>query len=206
MKYDCLGENECMNDCQCFLIGSKCTKKATCLCPSCSFGGRCQFTASRFSLSLDNILGYHIQPTSSLINQSNVIFIIIGLINGIFTMITFKNGKLRKVGCSLYLLGSSITTLIIIVLFALKFWILIFAQMSQISNRSFLNIQCLLLDYLLRIFIHMDQWLNACVACEKAITVIKGASFKKKKSIKVAKFTVILLVVFNIFTIIHEPL
>ncbi|CAF1165689.1 unnamed protein product [Adineta steineri] len=60
MKYDCLGENECMNDGQCFLIGSKCTKKATCLCPSCSSRGRSQFTASRFSLSLDNILGYHI--------------------------------------------------------------------------------------------------------------------------------------------------
>ncbi|CAF4232249.1 unnamed protein product, partial [Adineta steineri] len=186
MKYDCLGENECINDGQCFLIGSKCTKKATCLCPSCSYGGRCQFTASRFSLSLDNILGYHIQPSISLINQSNIIktsialniiFILIGLINGIFTMITFKNKKLREVGCGLYLLGSSITTLIIIVLFTLKFWILIFAQMSQISNRSFLNIQCLLLDYLLRIFIHMDQWLNACVACERAITIVKGASF-----------------------------
>ncbi|CAF1586561.1 unnamed protein product, partial [Adineta steineri] len=73
--------------------------------------------------------------------------------------------------------GSSITTLIIIFLFPLKFWIHSFAQMSQISNRSFLHIQCMLLDYFLRIFIHMDQWLNACVACERAITVVKGARF-----------------------------
>ncbi|CAF0839765.1 unnamed protein product [Adineta steineri] len=145
MKYDCLGENECMNDGQCFLIGLKC---------------------------------YYIQPSISLINQANII----------------------KTSIALNII------LIIIVLFTLKFWILIFAQMSQISNRSFLNIQCLLLDYLLRIFIHMDQWLNACVACERAITVIKGTRFDKQKSIKVAKFIIILLLILNIFTFIHEPL
>ncbi|CAF1102925.1 unnamed protein product [Adineta steineri] len=105
-----------------------------------------------------------------------------------------------------YLLGSSITTLIIIFLFPLKFWIHIFAQISQISNGSFLNIQCTLLDYFLRIFIHIDQWLNACVACERAITVVEGARFSKKKSKKVTKFIILLFLILNIFTFIHEPL
>ncbi|CAF4392117.1 unnamed protein product, partial [Adineta steineri] len=91
-----------------------------------------------------------------------------------------------------FLLSSSITTLIIIFLFALKFWIHIFAQISQISNGSFLNIQY--------------QWLNACVAYERAITVVKGARFSKKKSKKVTKFIIILLLIFNIFIFIHEPL
>ncbi|CAF4377288.1 unnamed protein product, partial [Adineta steineri] len=45
MKYDCLGENEYINDDPYFLIGLKCSKKATCLCPSCSYGKRCQFIA-----------------------------------------------------------------------------------------------------------------------------------------------------------------
>ncbi|CAF1039125.1 unnamed protein product [Adineta steineri] len=61
-------------------------------------------------------------------------------------------------------------------------------------------------DYFLRIFIHMDQWLNAYVACERAITVVKGARFSKKKSKKVTKFIIILLLIFNIFIFIHEPL
>ena len=107
-------------------------------------GRRCQFTTSGFGLSLDAILGYHILPNINIIHQPSIvkfsltltmIFIIIGFINGIFTLITFKNKTIREVGCGLYLLGSSITSLIIMIIFGLKFFILIFTQIGIISNR-----------------------------------------------------------------------
>ena len=52
----------------------------------------------------------------------------------------------------------------------------------------------------------MDQWLNACVAIERAITAIKGASFNKKKSKQTAKLVIIILLIIIIGTYIHDPI
>ncbi|CAF1303704.1 unnamed protein product [Adineta steineri] len=104
-----------------------------------------------FDLSLDNILGYHIQPHININYQSSVlkfsialttIMFTIELINGILSLITFSNKETQKVGCDLYLSGTSITTLLITIIFALKVSILLIVQMTHITNRSFLNSQC----------------------------------------------------------------
>jgi hypothetical protein len=50
----------------------------------------------------------------------------------------------------------------------------------------------------------MDQWLNACVAMERAFTAIKGINFDKTKSKKVAKIVISVLLLLNIGTNIHE--
>jgi hypothetical protein len=52
----------------------------------------------------------------------------------------------------------------------------------------------------------MDQWLNACVALERAVCTIKGAGFNRNKSKRVAKVMIIILVIFNIGTSIHDPI
>jgi hypothetical protein len=51
----------------------------------------------------------------------------------------------------------------------------------------------------------MDQWLNACVAIDRAITAIKGSMFDKTKSKQVAKYIIIFLLFFTISTAIHDP-
>ncbi|CAF3380983.1 unnamed protein product, partial [Rotaria sp. Silwood2] len=134
-----------------------------------------------------------------------IIFIIVGFVNGILSLITFINKNIREVGCGLYLLGSSITTLLTTIIFGLKFCILVFAQMALISNRSFLKIQCLLLDFILRVCLNIDQWLNACVAIERAITIIKAARFHKKKSKQIAKIVIIIIPIVVIVTTIYDP-
>ena len=64
----------------------------------------------------------------------------------------------------------------------MKFFILIRVQMDLISNRSFLTIQCRSMDFILRIGLNMDQWLNSCVAVERTVTTMTGTGFDKKKS------------------------
>jgi hypothetical protein len=91
-------------------------------------------------------------------------------------------------------------------MFGLKFFILLFAQMAMITNRSFLSVQCHSIDFLLRICLYLNQWLNACVATERAYTVIKGARFNKKNSKSTAKFVTILLVIIIVGTSIHDPI
>ncbi|CAF1178543.1 unnamed protein product [Rotaria sp. Silwood1] len=96
-------------------------------CLACYYGTRCQFSSSRFGLSLDTILGCYIQPYIGLIHQPNIIFIV--------------------------------------------------TQMEHISNRLFLQIQCMSLDFLLQVCVNMDQWLNAFVAIERTMTIIKATDF-----------------------------
>jgi hypothetical protein len=52
----------------------------------------------------------------------------------------------------------------------------------------------------------MDQWLNACVAMERAVTIIKATRFDKKKSKKAAKFVILLLLIVLVGTSIHDPI
>jgi hypothetical protein len=215
MKFDCQGQSVCGKDGQCLQDIPDCPTRSICICDNCSYGLRCQFSTSGFGLSLDAILGYHILPNVSLVDQPfiikmslslTIIFIIAGLLDGILSIMTFKNKVVREVGCGLYLLGSAITTLLIMIMFGLKFFILLLAQMTIITDRSFLLFQCHSIDFLLRIGLYMDQWLNACVATERAFTIIKGASFSKKKSKRTAKFVILLLVIVIAGTYIHDPI
>jgi hypothetical protein len=215
MEFNCQGQSVCGKDGKCLQDIPDCPTRSICICNSCFYGRRCQFSTHGFGLSLDSILGYHILPSVSLNHQPfiikmslslTIIFLIGGLVDSILSIMTFKNKVVRDVGCGLYLLGSSITTLLTMIMFGLKFIILLLAQMTIISNRSFLSMQCYSIDFLLRIGLSMDQWLNACVATERAFTVIKGAKFSKKKSKLAAKFVIILLVIIIVGTSIHDPI
>ncbi|CAF0882892.1 unnamed protein product [Adineta steineri] len=185
-----------------------------CVCPECYYGGQCQFKSTAFRLSLDAILGYHILPHIKMIQQPTIIkfslaltiiMTIAGFIDGILSVMTFKDQELRSRGCGIYLLGSAITTLFTMSMFALKFSILIVTQMSNTTNRSFLNSQCISIDFLLRISLYMDQWLNACVAIDRAITAVKGVSFNKDTSKRLARYVILALILFIISTTIHDP-
>jgi len=129
---------------------------------------------------------------------------LMGLINGICSLMTFMNKEPRKVGCGYHLLGSSITTLVTTIIFSIKFWILLAAQMTYMNNRSFLYFQCRSIDFILRTGLHMDQWLAACVAFERAIIVIKGINFNKTKSRRIAKIIIPILLLLTIGTSVHE--
>ncbi|CAF3806328.1 unnamed protein product [Rotaria sp. Silwood1] len=214
MTFDCLGQSVCENEGKCFQDSPDCPRRSMCTCPDCFYGARCQFSSNGFGLSLDALLGYHIQPNVKILHQPiivkisltvTVILLIIGFINGILSLMTFKNHSIREVGCGLYLLGSSITTLLVTVLLGLKFFILLLAQMIIISNQLLLQIQCLSLDFLLRVCLSMDQWLNACVAIERAITIIQATNFCKRKSKKTAKIAIPLLLICIIGTNIYDP-
>ncbi|CAF2755129.1 unnamed protein product [Rotaria sp. Silwood2] len=213
MNYDCLGQSSCEGGSQCFQDDHICPSRSVCICSPCFYGTRCQFSVNGFGLSLDGILGYHIQAHIDLFNQPSIVLfslsvvivsMIVGLINGILSLITFQNRQVCEVGCGFYLLGSSITTLLTTVMFGLKFWILVLAQMTVISNRLFLQIQCISFDFLLRVCLNMDQWLNACVAIESTITLLKDLNFNKEKSKRNAKIVIIILSICIVSTNIYD--
>ena len=214
MTFNCLGQSVCQNDAQCFQDSPTCPRRSMCVCPACYYGTRCQFTTSMFRLSLDAILGYHIQPSVGLTKQPlivqisvvlTIIFILIGLLDGTLALITFKSKSTRSVGCGYYLFGASITTLVITAMFGLKFFILLLAQIQVIVNRSFLSFQCHSVDFILLCALNMDKWLNAVVAVERTITIVKGARFDKKKSKRMAKLVMCILLLIIIVTGLDDP-
>ena len=215
LTYDCSGRSLCENNGRCSQDHPTCPTRTTCFCQSCYSGQLCQFSTDSFGYSLDALLGYSIQPNKNLSQQPSIIkislaFIVIlftlGMINGVLSLITFKNKSVQEVGCGLYLLGISMNSLLLMIFFALKFCFLLLTQMEIITNDEFFRIQCHSIDFLLRICLEMDQWLNACIALERVITAIQGARFDKKQSRKAAKFIVIFLYLIIIGTSIHDPI
>ena len=105
MTFDCSGQNECENGGQCFQNNERCPSRSICMCSPCYYGRRCQFSTSGFGLSLDTILGYHIFPNVNIENQSTIvkfslsltiIFIIIGLIDGIICLLHLRIKRFVK--------------------------------------------------------------------------------------------------------------
>jgi hypothetical protein len=134
------------------------------------------------------------------------IVFVLGLINGVISIITFQDTKVREVGSGLYLLFSSITSIFTTLTFTLKFWLVVLAQKGTITNQSYLSFSCVTIDIFLQVFLSSSEWLNAAVIVERAFTVIKGVHFDKKKTKRVAKLVIPGLLGFTILTNIHDPL
>jgi hypothetical protein len=181
---------------------------------SCSVGGRCQFYDKSIGITLDDILRDQIRPNMLLYNQPflvkmsavlTIIMFVAGLINSVFSFITFQNKDLRKTGCAMYLLASSVTSLLTISMFTVKFWFVVVTHMNMASiSWSIFQGGCVSIEPILKLFAYLNAWLNACVATERAVNVFKGISFDKKKSKHIARWIIIILPFCIMATIIHE--
>jgi len=182
---------------------------------SCVVGDQCSLFTKGIGLTIDDILRNKIQSNISFQKQSTLIqtaagltmiMFVIGFINGIFSLITFSNKELRKVGCGIYLLASSITSLLTITMFTIKFWFVVFIQLYSIVRSPILRIDCAFIGPILKLCLYLDGWLNACVAIERTINVSKGVNFNQKVSRHTARWVIFILLIFIMGTIVHEPI
>ncbi|CAF3871470.1 unnamed protein product, partial [Didymodactylos carnosus] len=77
--------------------------------------------------------------------------------------------------------------------------------MTLLSNRTTVHISCLSIEYLLKVLPTIGDWLNACVAIERAVAVSRGFRYNKNESKRIAKKIVILLIIMNMVSGIHDP-
>ncbi|CAF5164275.1 unnamed protein product, partial [Rotaria magnacalcarata] len=141
----CSSKTYCENEAQCLQDHPVCPSTRICVCPKCFFGNRCQFYAKGLGSTLDEILGYEFknkipisrQPTTVQVSAIvTMVIFTIGIINCILSIMTFSRKSTRKVGCGLYLLASSITSLLTMVLFTLKFWFLFLSHQDLLGERN----------------------------------------------------------------------
>ena len=127
------------------------------------------------------------------------------MINGFLSFQTFRKRETRSVGCGMYLLTTSIISMITVVVLALKFAILVAIQTGSIHNHRFLYIQCISMDFMLRSLLRMIDWLNACVAIERAVSVLQGVKFSKTKSQRVARWMIVAVILLTSGSYIYDP-
>ncbi|CAF1199696.1 unnamed protein product [Adineta ricciae] len=211
---NCYGLSPCENGGQCFQDDQKCPTSFICVCPTCFYGPRCQFSTKGFRLSLDAILGYQIRPNIVLSQQSTAVKVsivltttifILGQINAFLLAMTFCKKQTRKIGCDIYLLALSIVTTFTMNAFLLKTCFMLITQMSLIRNRLFILGQCRSMEFIIRICLSVSDWLHACIAIERVI-ISNGAVFNKRKSKKIAKWMIIIIFLIVTCTNIQEPL
>ena len=135
-----------------------------------------------------------------------MLMFVAGVINSVMSFVTFQNKETRLVGSGIYLLASSVTSLLTIYMFTIKFWFFVLTQTGASTSRSSLHGGCLTIEPALKLFLYLDAWLNACVAIERAIAVSKGVNFDKKRSRLVARWVILVLPFIIMASLIHEPL
>ncbi|CAF2667080.1 unnamed protein product [Rotaria sp. Silwood2] len=203
--FQCPLKNYCKNEAKCLQDHPSCPSTRICVCPKCFFGNQCQFYAKGLGSTLDEILGYEFKNNIMLSKQPftvkmsaiiTMLICIIGIINGILSIITFLRKQTREVGCGIYLLASSITSLLTMALFTVKFWFLFLSHQDILSENGqniILHANCMVIEPVLKISLYIDNWFNACVAMERTVSVFQGISFNKNKSKRVAISIVIIL-------------
>ena len=215
INFACKHSGHCQNGAACLQNAYKCPSTTICACTDCYFGDRCQFYAKGIGLTLDDILRYEIRLDVTLVDQTlsvklsatvTMFLLTLGLIDSGLSFLTFHSRDLQKVGCGIYLLAASITSFFTITVITLKFWFLIFTHTHAHTSRSAIRVGCVFIEPLLRLFLYLGSWLNACVSIERAFTVFKGVLFNKAKSTYIAKRVIVLLPVFIVVTLIHQPL
>ncbi|CAF1353214.1 unnamed protein product [Adineta steineri] len=208
-SFQCKLKKYCANEAECVQDHPTCPSTRICICPECFFGNECQFYAKALGSTLDEILGYEFKRNVILSQQPitvkvsaviTMIIFLIGLINCILSMIIFRREASQKVGCGIYLLTASINSLAIMILFTLKFWLLFLSYQLTLEERglqTILLLNCRIVEPLLKVILYIDKWLHACVAIERIISVRQGINFDKQKSLRVAKYVIITVILSN---------
>ena len=215
-NFTCQHVNPCEKYGHCLEDHPECRLKIECICQECYYGSRCQFSTIGLGVSLDAILGYEILPKKSLFEQTTsiqistiiiLIFFLFGFLSNLMSLITFHyRGQTCMVGCGYYLLVSSVTCLLTMIFFALKFTFLLLTQMSIITNSKFLYFNCLLADVATQICLTTSNWLSACVAIERTICAIQQTKFNAKKSRRIVVWVVFTVIISVLLTHLPDPI
>ncbi|CAF1278159.1 unnamed protein product [Rotaria magnacalcarata] len=132
--------------------------------------------------------------------------LLFGVISGILSILTFQSKPYLKVSCGIYLLASSLTSILTIICLNFKLWLLILSQMSIPTSRSFLVFSCNSIDFILRSLLAITDRFHACIAVERLVTVIVNVKLNLAKSKTMAKLLIITISLFRCVSFLHDPI
>ncbi|CAF1399992.1 unnamed protein product [Adineta ricciae] len=211
--FECEDNVYCENGGQCLQDQAICFASILCVCRDCFFGDRCQFYAKGMGLMLDDLLRYEIQPNTGFTQQSLIVQLsaaviligfIVGLLNSSCGYLVFRQQISRRVGSGIYLQLSSIISGLAVTLLVVKFFFIVCTYIDLSIHRNVLRIGCLLIEPCLRLLLYTNHWLNTCVAIERAVLVLQGVNFDRRRSRTIARRVCQLLPLILLASMSHE--
>ncbi|CAF1567859.1 unnamed protein product [Adineta ricciae] len=186
-----------------------------CVCSECTYGSLCQLTTSEYAFSLDMMLGQDIRANVSLSNQSFfikfvlalfILMLLFGFISNFLSLIIFKKQlNVQQYGCGVYLFCLPIVGQFGLTVFVGRFIYVLGTQLYNVNHRSAARWSCVSLEYFLSTCPMLFDWLTACVAVERSVSVIKGVAFKKLDSVWWAKRVICSLLIIVFLSSWHIP-
>jgi len=79
------------------------------------------------------------------------------------------------------------------ILFILKFWFLFYSHQDVHGQQHIIQANCFGIEPLLKVFLYLDSWLNACVSIDRTASIIQQIHFNKNRSRQAARWITILL-------------
>ena len=175
-----------------------------CVCPKCVTGVLCQFSPSRFSISLEYLIektdwgrGHFIAP---------IVLFVLGMIFNLLSILTFAQRKLRKSGVALHLLATSMCSLLVLILLFSRVTYLYLVRRMIISDKINITI-CKSLPVLMYTFYYISLWLMAMVTVERALGAMqysRWSSLQEPKKAIALSFIVGLIVAGSNFILINQ--
>lgn len=206
------------DQCQYCLFGAKCilgnkniSNDYICLCPRCHFGQKCQQNIQVLSFTLETLFSADLF-SSSLIKQklsfimyivTSAFLFVYGIINNLFSFVTFRRPKLRLGGIGHYLLINSIISQFSLLFLLSKIVYILMGTKGNITQTIFSLILCKCLSYFLSTCTRISYWLTAFVAIER-VYVTKYPKNIWFKQPKIAIRIIIIIFILTLTSHVHE--
>jgi hypothetical protein len=179
----------CQNQGRCITV----QQQIICVCPECYYGSLCQFTLLKYSSTFDSLLSDSIVENAAFSEMAIIVKIVVivvvlmvlfGLIGNSMCFLVFLHKDAHQTGCGYYLLCLSIINQIGLFILGIKLFFVILMPSSPL-------ITCIILEYSLKYFLHVSDWLAAIIAIERASITVERIFYDKRRSVRMSKFVII---------------
>ncbi|CAF1113002.1 unnamed protein product [Adineta steineri] len=210
---ECFAFNPALTHCsQCFSNGHciqgnlKDKNDFICLCPTCYYGRRCQFSTNILSFTLDSLMFESISTIQYSCLVLTILIFLFGLLSNFCSFITFRRPKIRQVGVGNYLFIGSVINQASLFFLLLKIIYLVLNHISTFDQTPSINlILCKTISYILSILTRSIYWLTSCISVERLILIKFPTSIFVKKprlAIGISIGTILILCAMHIHEIV----
>ncbi|UJR11129.1 hypothetical protein I4U23_015310 [Adineta vaga] len=213
IRVDCFGLDSSADQCNFCLSNGKCLRGDVknqddflCICPKCSYGRRCEYTAYAFGFTLDSLLAND-RLSIQIIYTCFVTFLFLfGLFTNLCSIVIFKRPQSRKVTVGIYLYIVSILNQCALFFLLFKFIHILggFTWHYQLNL-----ITCKMISYLLFVSTRATFWLTSWITLDRLQTILFPSSvlFKRPNiAIGISIITLIILGIMHIPNILYTTL
>ena len=182
----------CLNEGYCVQGDLHNKSNFACVCPRCASGQLCQFSPSRFSISLELLFEKTTWIYFHFIGAT--VFALLGFVSNSLCSMTFFRPKSRQTGTGIYLLINSVISQSLLTLLLTRVIYLYLSRRLAISTTIDLAL-CRSLPLLMSVFNYISIWLMTSVTIERALAGSFPTRFAYLRTQKSAVIITIIIVV-----------